>query len=94
MIESAKGVDMRKGLFRALAERSWPLVGLESMGMSLEDVFISIVDGSGGTAGKPQKGGRKRAQIGKEIEKDIAQSILDATAEQQKKIAPYEGDED
>ena len=93
MIESARGVDMRKGLFRALAERGWPLVGLESMGMSLEDVFISIVDGSDG-AGKPQKGNRRKAQIGREIEKDIAQSILDATAEQQKKIAPYEGDED
>ena len=94
MIESARGVDMRKGLFRALAERSWPLVGLESMGMSLEDVFISIVDGSDDTVGKQKKGSRKRTQIGKEIEKDLAQSILDATAEQQKKIAPYEGDED
>ena len=93
LIESARGVDMRKGLFHALAERSWPLVGLEAMGMSLEDVFISIVDGAGSTAKKQAKG-RRQAKDGKTLERDIAQSILDATAEQQKNIAPYAGDED
>ena len=31
---------------------------------------------------------------GKEMERDIAQAILDSTKEQQKNIAPYEGDED
>ncbi|MBQ9778884.1 MAG: ATP-binding cassette domain-containing protein, partial [Clostridia bacterium] len=97
MIESAKGVDMRKGLFHALSERGWPLVGLEAMGMSLEDVFISIVDATGdGDAmpKKPAKGNRQRAKDGKEMERDIAQAILDSTKEQQKNIAPYEGDED
>ena len=94
MIESAKGVDMRKGLFRTLAEHGWPLVGLEGLGMSLEDVFISIVDGSAGVAKKGAKGNRRQAKDGRELEKDLAQSILDATAEQQKNIAPYQGDED
>ena len=97
MIESAKGVDMRKGLFHALSERGWPLVGLEAMGMSLEDVFISIVDATGDgdvVPKKPAKGNRQRAKDGKEMERDIAQAILDSTKEQQKNIAPYEGDED
>ena len=94
MIEAARGVDMRKGLFHALAERGWPLMGLEGMGMSLEDVFISIVDGSE-AAPKKAKGNRRQAtHDGREMERDIAQSILDATAEQQKSIAPYQGDED
>ena len=95
MIESTRGVDMRKGLFHALAERGWPLVGLEAMGMSLEDVFISIVDGSAAEKEtKKQKGNRRQSRNGRESERDLAQAILDATAEQQKHIAPYEGDED
>ncbi len=44
MIESEAGVDIRKKLFYQLAERSWPLVGMEALGMSLEDIFISVVD--------------------------------------------------
>ena len=44
MIESEVGVDIRKNLFYSLAEKNWPLVGLEAIGMSLEDIFINIVD--------------------------------------------------
>ena len=29
-----------------LAEKNWPLVGIEPLGMSLEDVFVAIVDQS------------------------------------------------
>ena len=46
MIESDAGIDIRKKLFYQLVERNWPLVGIESMGMSLEDIFISVVDHS------------------------------------------------
>ena len=46
MIESDAGIDIRKKLFYALVERNWPLIGMESMGMSLEDIFISVVDHS------------------------------------------------
>ena len=92
-LESARGVDMRKGLFHALAQRSWPLVGLEPIGMSLEDIFITIVDktDSGATTAKNRRQGNKGPR---NAEADLAQSILDATAEQQQNIAPYEGDED
>ena len=44
MIESDVGVDIRKSLFYTLAEKKWPLVGMEALGMSLEDIFITIVD--------------------------------------------------
>lgn len=50
-IESSSGVDIRKPLFNMLAEKKWPLIGLESQGVSLEDIFISIIDAKG----KPTK---------------------------------------
>lgn len=44
MIESYPGVDIRKTLFYALAKNNWPLIGIETMGATLEDIFISLVD--------------------------------------------------
>ncbi|MBQ6614370.1 MAG: ATP-binding cassette domain-containing protein [Clostridia bacterium] len=43
-IEAESGIDVRKALFYALAERNMPIMGLEAIGMSLEDVFIKLVD--------------------------------------------------
>ncbi len=43
-ITSEKGVDIRKSLFYMLAENGWPLIGIESVGMSLEEVFVRITD--------------------------------------------------
>ena len=91
-IESAKGVDIRKSLFYALASKSWPLIGLETLGMNLEDIFITVVDKTDGAEmPKSPKGGKKGRS--RTFEKDLAQSILDATAAKQESIAPYEGDE-
>ncbi len=46
MLESAPGIDIRKKLFFTLAERGWALVGLEALGLSLEDIFITVVNKS------------------------------------------------
>ncbi len=46
LIETAPGVDIRKKLFYTLAERNWALVGLEALGLSLEDIFITVVSKS------------------------------------------------
>lgn len=43
-IEAERGVDIRKPLFFMLASKGWPMLGLESLGMNLEDVFIKIMD--------------------------------------------------
>ncbi len=48
LIESEANVDIRKPMFRLLAERGWVLMGLKSMDMSLEDVFVSLITGEGG----------------------------------------------
>jgi ABC-2 type transport system ATP-binding protein len=45
-IESEYGVDIRKNLFFTLAEKGWALIGMEALGMSLEDIFITVVDKS------------------------------------------------
>ena len=94
LIEAANGMDIRKGLFYALAEKGWAMIGLEALGMSLEDVFISVVDSTGAAPARKYGKSRRVQRDGREIERDIAQSILDATAEKQKNIAPYAGDED
>lgn len=53
IIESEAGLDIRKPLFNMLASRNWPLMGLNAMGMNLEDIFISLtVD--------PTVGGKKK----------------------------------
>lgn len=46
LVESEAGVDIRKKLFFALSERGWAMIGLEALGMSLEDIFITVVDQS------------------------------------------------
>ena len=46
-IEAKSGIDIRKALFYALAEKNWPIMGLEALGMSLEDVFIKLIDKEG-----------------------------------------------
>lgn len=48
LVESQPSVDVRKPLFRMLAERGWILMGLKSMDMSLEDVFVSLITNEGG----------------------------------------------
>ncbi len=43
-IESEPGVDVRKPLFYALSERGWAILGLSAVGMSLEDVFMKLME--------------------------------------------------
>ena len=46
LFETDGGTDLRKNLFYTFAERSYPIIGLEAVGMSLEDVFLDVVDAS------------------------------------------------
>ncbi len=97
LVESTPGIDIRKSLFYALAERHWPMVGLEAVGMSLEDVFIAIVNKSDEEDEPRKKGGfrpgRRGTRTSTDIEKDLAETILESTAEKQSEIAPYEGED-
>ncbi len=44
IVESEKGIDIRKPLFRLCAERDFPIIGMEGANMSLEEVFIELTD--------------------------------------------------
>jgi len=55
LIEGEPNIDIRKPLFFGLAEKGWPIMGLENMGMSLEDIFIKLVTGRAAKAAAPQQ---------------------------------------
>ena len=82
MIESETGVDIRKPLFYALAEKKWPMVGLEATGMSLEDIFVAIVDHTEPKARYEKRSSAKR-NVKNEAEREIAKKLVDNSAEKQ-----------
>ena len=82
LIESEVGIDIRKSLFYTLAEKKWPLVGLEAMGMSLEDIFIAIVDQSAPKQRYERKGARQR-NVKAAAEAEVAKSIMEKTDKSQ-----------
>ncbi len=51
LVESKKGLDIRKQLFRLCAERDFAIIGFEAAGMSLEDVFIRLTEDKNGKKG-------------------------------------------
>ena len=44
LVESDRGVDIRKPVFFAMSERGRAIIGMQSSGMNLEEVFIKITD--------------------------------------------------
>ena len=90
-IESEVGVDIRKNLFYALADRNWPLIGLETLGMNLEDIFIAIVDQT-----SPSRYERKSASRAdkRSAEKGIAKTMVEKNDETQgEKFSALFGDD-
>ena len=59
MLESSAGTDVRGPIFFALAERGWPVYGLEAVGTDLEDVFLQLVE-HGGELNIAEKPARRR----------------------------------
>jgi ABC-2 type transport system ATP-binding protein len=97
MIESDFGVDIRKKLFFQLSERGWPLVGLESLGMNLEDIFISVVDKSEeqktGRGAQPRVARRQRGKDKSALEREMGENLF-LDAQRQRQEAALEDDED
>ncbi len=97
MIESDYGVDIRKKLFFELANRGWALIGLEALGMSLEDIFISVVDHS---EERPQRGGAQRvsrkqkAMEKNTAEKEIGASLVEDAKKQRAEAALHDTEDD
>ena len=97
MIESDAGIDIRKKLFYQLVDRNWPLIGMEAMGMSLEDIFISVVDHSeekkmpGATRERAAR--KNRRAMAANSEKELGATLY-AEAERQRAEAAKTADED
>ncbi len=73
-VESEPGVDIRKKLFFTLSDKGMAMIGLEAVGMSLEDIFITVVDKNQGESEKKtakyerqQRRGRRQRSIETEI---------------------------
>ena len=68
-----------------MAKNGWAIVGLEVLGMSLEDIFITIVDTSSKPA-RPSSKTRRSTAVGAKgaMEKELAGEMLRKTAEGQK----------
>ncbi|MBQ9544558.1 MAG: ATP-binding cassette domain-containing protein [Clostridia bacterium] len=43
LVEMKPGIDVRKPIFYALSAKGWPLIGMENVGMNLEDVFMDLI---------------------------------------------------
>lgn len=43
-VEASNGVDIRKPMFKALAVKGWPIMGLENTSGELEEVFVKLID--------------------------------------------------
>ena len=97
MIESEPGTDIRKKLFYKLAEKQWPMIGLEALGMSIEDIFIAVVDQTDRSSAKqlPQKKEKKRSVDARRSrdEQLIAEDIVQRTAEEAGKFDTEPADE-
>jgi len=96
MIETEFGVDIRKRLFYQLAERNWPLVGMEALGMSLEDIFISVVDSSESDKGtKREREARSRRNRAVSTERTIGEALYeDARKKRSEAAATLDEDDD
>jgi len=85
-VESAPGTDIRKALFFAMAQKGWAIVGLEGLGMSLEDIFITIVDTTDKPTRPSAKKGKSSVSRGQRdaLEREFASEVLRKTADGQK----------
>ena len=102
-VESELGVDVRKKLFFTLAQKNYAMVGLEAVGMSLEEIFINVVErteqekvsASGAQGGrKYERTPKKRVQKNKNaLESELAESLVKDAAAQREMHAQDEIDE-
>ena len=97
LVESDQGVDIRKKLFFALAERGWAIIGMEALGMSLEDIFISVVDQSeksklGQAPARTPR--RARAKERALPEEEIGASLFEDAQRQRSEAPPAQEDEE
>lgn len=77
-VESEPGVDIRKKLFFTLSDKGMAMIGLEAVGMSLEDIFITVVDKNQNESEKKTakyERQRRRGRRQRSIENEIGDTL-------------------
>ncbi len=92
MLESTPGVDIRKKLFFTLADRGWALIGLEALGLSLEDIFITVVNKSEAEATPTRYARRAPRKMRTALESQVADTLV-ADADRKREAAAAEDEE-
>ena len=59
VVESARGVDVRKSLFSVCAAKNWAILGLAPVGTDLETIFIRLIDRANGEEVGSSKGEKR-----------------------------------
>lgn len=44
LLTGERGADVRRAVFRTCAAKDWALIGVEPVGMELEDIFVRLID--------------------------------------------------
>ena len=84
LIEADAGVDIRKNLFYEMANKKFPIVGLENSGMNLEDIFIAVVDQTSEVKARYERPSDKKVSKRRaDVEKDLASDIVKTTEKKQ-----------
>ena len=61
IVESERGIDVRKSLFALCSSRNWAILGLSPVGTDLESIFIRLVDRANGIVSKGKNEKRRKA---------------------------------
>ncbi len=61
IVESERGIDVRKSLFSLCSSRNWAIMGLAPIGTDLESIFIRLVDKANGVIAKGKNEKRRKA---------------------------------
>ena len=69
-------VVIRKKLFFTLADRGWALIGLEALGLSLEDIFITVVNKSDEDDTPTRYTRRTKAKPRTALEAQVAEGLV------------------
>lgn len=97
-VECESGVDVRKKLFFTLAQKNMAMIGLEEIGMNLEDVFISVVEqteqarAAERTRYVRNTAKKRRVQTRESLTESLAEDLV-KNAEQQRALAAEEDGE-
>lgn len=78
VVEAKEGVDIRREIFKRLSSRKWPLMGMKSSEMTLEDIFLQLTERPEDAAKKRKsKKGGERADLDPEIAKEVGKTFAD-----------------